>query len=230
MVEPRDFEGRDVGEALASAAADLGVPVSALRYELMEEGRRGILGLGAKLTRIRVLEVAAEPGAPPPEPRPAPAAAEPSPWAEAVRATLERMLALARLELTVETIASTNGVRLALRGRDRKLLLQREGELLEALQTVLQRMARRRWPEAGSVQLDCEGAPRRGGDEDLVAMVREIAEQVLRTGQPRRLRELNPYERRLVHVTVGSYRGLTSTSEGDGFLKPMVVATAVSPD
>jgi spoIIIJ-associated protein len=216
-----EFEGRNLEEALAAAGKVLGVPVASLRYELLEEGRRGILGLGAAPTRNRVLEAPAvgQQAAPP---SPVPAAAPPA-AAEEVRATLETLLRLARLELSVRATGAGNGVRLLLQGKDRKLLLQRDAELLGAFQVVLQRMARRRWPDAGSIQVDCEGGPRRRDEDALVDRVRVLAEQVLRTGEPGRLGELNPYERRLVHLTVGSYPGLKSTSEGEGFLKPILV-------
>jgi spoIIIJ-associated protein len=215
-----EFEGRDLEEALAAAAKALGVPPASLRYELLEEGRRGILGLGAVPTRIRILEAPREG---PDQVAPGPAAAPPPAAAEEVRATLETLLRLAHLELTVRATAGGTSVRLLLQGKDRRLLLQRDAELLDALQVVLQRMARRRWPEVGSIQVDCEGGPRRRDDDALVDRVRAMAEQVLRTGEPGRLGELNPYERRLVHVTVGSYPRLKSTSEGEGFLKPILV-------
>jgi spoIIIJ-associated protein len=212
-----EFEGRDLAEALTTAAEALGIPAASLSYELVEEGRRGVLGLGARPTRIRVLE-------PPADVAPAGSvAAAPSEAAQAVRETLERLLRLARLELTVRATGAGSSVRLVLQGKDRRLLLQRDAELLDALQVVLQRMARRRWPEVGSIQVDCEGGPRRRDDDALVDRVRLLAEQVLRTGEPGRLGELNPYERRLVHLTVGSYPGLKSTSEGEGFLKPILV-------
>ena len=215
-----EFEGRSLEEALAAAAAALGVPQASVRYELLEEGRRGILGLGAVPTRIRVLETGAVLTE---EPVPAPPATPPSAAAEEVRATLQTLLGLAHLELSVRVTASSGSVRLLLQGKDRRLLLQREAELLGALQVVLQRMARRRWPEVGSIQVDCEGGPRKRDDDALVERARSLAEQVQRTGQPARLPELNPYERRLVHLTVGSYPGLKSTSEGDGFFKPILV-------
>lgn len=216
-----EFEGRNLEEALAAAGAALGVPAASLRYELLEEGRRGILGLGAVPTRIRVLET---PGPAQSPSIPSPAAAEaPSAAAEGVRATLQTLLDLAHLELSVRATDAGNGVRLFLQGKDRKLLLQRDAELLGSLQVVLQRMARRRWPDVGSIHVDCEGGPRRRDDDALVDRARAVAEQVMRTGEPGRLGELNPYERRLVHMTVGSYPGLKSTSEGDGFLKPILV-------
>jgi len=208
-----EFEGRDLDEALAAAAAALGIPAASVSYELVEEGRRGVLGLGARPTRIRVLETPAD----------APQGPAAPPLAEAVRETLATLLRLARLDLSVRATVAGNSVRLVLQGKDRRLLLQRDAELLAALQVVLQRMARRRWPEVGSIQVDCEGGPRQRDDDALVDRVRVLAEQVLRTGEPGRLGEMNPYERRLVHLTVGSYPGLKSTSEGEGFLKPILV-------
>ena len=208
-----EFEGRNLDEALAAAAAALGIPAASVSYELVEEGRRGVLGLGARPTRIRVLETPAE----------VPQAPAPPPVTEAVRETLQTLVRLARLELSVRATGTGNSVRLVLQGKDRRLLLQRDAELLGALQVVVQRMARRRWPDVGSIQVDCEGGPRQRDDDALVDRVRVLAEQVVRTGDPGRLGELNPYERRLVHLTVGSYPGLKSTSEGEGVLKPILV-------
>src|SRR4029078_11141612 len=124
--------------------------------------------------------------------------------------------------LTVGAPTGGTSVRLLLQGKDRRLLLQRDAELLDALQVVLQRMARRRWPEGGSIQVDCEGGPRRRDDDALVERVRAMAEQVLRTGEPGRLGELNPYERRLVHMTVGGSPGARATSGGGGVLETML--------
>jgi spoIIIJ-associated protein len=42
---------------------------------------------------------------------------------------------------------------------------------------------------------------------------------VSRTGRSEVLDELNPYERRLVHLTVRETQGVVSRSEGEGFLK-----------
>jgi len=41
-----------------------------------------------------------------------------------------------------------------------------------------------------------------------------------------RLNPLNPYERRLVHLALGEVDGIESRSEGDGFLKRIVIAPA----
>jgi spoIIIJ-associated protein len=95
---------------------------------------------------------------------------------------------------------------------------QLSSELLSALEFVLNRMGRRAWPDEPPVHVVCSGF-RSERDGELVEMVREAAAEVTRSGQPCRLHAMNPYERRVVHMTVREHPGLTTVSEGDGFLK-----------
>ena len=231
----REFEGRDLAEALAQAAREIGLPADELRYELLEEGRRGILGMGFRPARVWV-ELPAEAGPSPlaavpqtPARSAAPQATPPPPEHAAVRTMLERMLGLMGLDLTVRFRHADDGVRLELAGRDRRLLLQRDGDLLLALELVLNRMARRSWPGVTRVQLVCEGFRDRD-DDGIVELAREVASQVARTGQAKQLQPLNAYQRRLVHVTVEEFPGLTSRSSGEGFLKPVTIAPAGDGD
>jgi spoIIIJ-associated protein len=214
----REFEGDDLEDALRSAAEALGSPADALDFEVLEDGRRGVFGLGARQARIAVR-------VPEPPSRPAPASIEtrsPAPPHAALEA-LRRILALMGLELTAEADDAL-AERIKLEGPDRAALTRNGGELLTSLQTVLNRMGRRGWPDAGHVELVCEG----WRDEDSVAdLAREVAEAVSRTGEARKLPPMNPFERRIVHVTVGEFPGLATRSEGDGFLKRVVVETAV---
>ena len=54
MSEEREFEGKDLDEALDIASEQLGVAPDELHYEMLEQGRRGLLGVGTKNVRIRV--------------------------------------------------------------------------------------------------------------------------------------------------------------------------------
>ena len=49
------FEGKNLAEALASASAKLGMAEADLDYEIVEQGRRGLFGLGHKSVQIRVM-------------------------------------------------------------------------------------------------------------------------------------------------------------------------------
>lgn len=50
---PREFNGRDLVEALQQASRAFGVKRSQIGYELLEEGRKGILGIGSRECIIR---------------------------------------------------------------------------------------------------------------------------------------------------------------------------------
>ena len=233
MTDEREFEGKDLDAALAAAAAELHVPAEELHYEMLEQGRRGLLGVGVRAVRIRVMppledelppsEADEEPrdAASAPETReeraPAPRAPLPAP-VQAVEWTVQRMIQLMGLELEVAVQVGEGVVELSLEGPDRKVLLARNAELLSALQFLLNRMGRRAWPEAGRIQVVC-GGHARPRDEELVALARRVAKQVARTGKTRRLQPLNAYERRLVHLAVREFPGLTSASDGGGSLK-----------
>jgi spoIIIJ-associated protein len=145
--------------------------------------------------------------------------------AEAVHSKLKQMIELMGLEVTATPAGSAGGVRLELDGRDRPLLVQRDAELLGALQFVLNRMSRRNWPEAGRIQLRCNGLRGRRDDE-LSSVIDAAIEALERTGEPQELREMNAYERRLVHIAVRKVRGIRSISEGEGALKRVRIVRA----
>jgi spoIIIJ-associated protein len=217
-MDAKEFDGKDLEDALGAAVAALGRPASELDYEVVEGGRKGVFGLGARPVRIRVAEVAGVAAAGQASPPPA----IPPPTASTVdsppRAALRNIIAKMGFDLRVEEARRDGTLELTLDGADRERLTARDGELLAAIEFVLNRMGRRTWPDEPSVRLVCRGF-RSERDDELVEMVREVAAQVKRSGLPRRLRAMNPYERRVVHMTVRELPGLTTVSEGDGFLK-----------
>ena len=192
----REFDGKDLDEALSAAASAVGRPAREIDYEVIEGGRKGVFGLGSRPVKIRVAD------------------AGPSP----PHRMLDEILRLMEFSLAVTETRRDGVLELSLDGTDRPRLLERDGELIGALEMVLNRMGRRSWPDEPSVRLTCPGF-QSGADEELVERVREVAADVARSGQRRSLAEMNPYERRLVHMTVREYPGLKTVSEGDGFLK-----------
>ena len=207
-----EFDGKDLDEALAAAAAALGRPASEMDYELVEGGRKGVFGLGARPVRIRVANGESEP------PAQAPAAAPEAALESAPARALADLIGRMRFELRVEESRRNGSLELLLDGPDAGRLTAKDGELLGAVEFVLNRMGRRLWPGEPNVRVLCRGF-RSERDGGLVQQVREAAARVAESGQPRRLREMNPYERRVVHVTVREFAGLTTVSEGNGFLK-----------
>ena len=55
MSRKTEFEGKDLEEAIRSASGTLNIPEDELHYEIIEAGRRGVLGFGVKDVKIRVM-------------------------------------------------------------------------------------------------------------------------------------------------------------------------------
>jgi len=223
-MDTKEFDGKDLDDAIGAAAAALGLPASEVDYEIVEGGRKGVFGLGARPVRIRVAPLETRPvathsvpRAPQAVPTRAPEAA-PAAAASAAGAALRDIIAKMGFDLRIDEGRQDGTLELTLDGPDRKRLTAKDGELLAALEFVLHRMGRRGWPDEPPVRVACRGF-RSERDDELVDMVREAAAQVARSGLPHRLQAMNPYQRRVVHMTVREHPGLTTVSEGDGFLK-----------
>lgn len=220
-MDANEFDGRDLDDALALAAEALGRPASELDYEILEGGRKGVFGLGARLVRIRVAAsaaVAAVAETPRTAAAPVVHAAKvrrpASPAGRALHDIFDKM----GFDVGIDESRRDGALELTLDGADLPRLTAKDGELLSAVEFVLNRMGRRAWPDEPPVHVVGAGF-RSERDDALVHLVREAVEQVARSGTPRRLHAMNPYERRVVHMTVREHPGLTTVSEGDGFMK-----------
>jgi spoIIIJ-associated protein len=141
-----------------------------------------------------------------------------------VREFLEQTLGamgVTTLEVVIED--TPDSVRLDLTGEGGEVLLQRRGETLDALQHIVNTAFRRELDGDRSFVLDCMGF-RRGKDAELQQMARFSMEKVKSAGVQQEIGPLNPYARRLVHITVATDPQLTSESIGDAFLKTVIIS------
>ena len=88
-----------------------------------------------------------------------------------------------------------------------------DGEVLEALQELTRLAVHRRTGSRARLMLDVGGfrAKRRA---DLTELGRSVAAEVSRTGEPKKLRAMSPFERKIIHDAV-ALAGLRSESEGE---------------
>ncbi len=226
MGEEMEFEGEDLEEALSRAGDSLGMPREELDYEVMQEGRRGFLGVGGRGVRIRI-RPREEGAAAAPEDRPAKDAGEESaaalqaPDSVKIQEFLKDFAASSPFEIEFRVTEDPETIRIDLDGRDRDLFLARRGEGLNALQVILGRIA----SQAGSsreIFLDC-GDFRRSREEELAEIALLMAEKVKKLGVPQSLSPMNPYERRLVHLALKDDPAVETKSDGDSFLKSVVI-------
>ena len=145
----------------------------------------------------------------------------PSDLEQIVRTFIEKM----HLALTAAISEDDDTVRVDLTGPDAYLLLERQGSVLDALQLLMGKVAESRLGLDKRFVVDCEGY-RRKIEDDLVQSAMRAAEQVRKLGQPVELEPMNPYERRLIHVALQKVPGVSTESQGDGFIKKIIVSPA----
>jgi len=114
-------------------------------------------------------------------------------------------------------------VRVNLSGDDADVLVRHKGDALDALQVIVNTAFGREARGDRHYVVDALGF-RKGKDEELQQMARQLMEKVKSTGAPQEVGPLNPYARRIVHLTVAEDAALASASNGESFLKIVVIS------
>lgn len=127
------------------------------------------------------------------------------------------------LDLDVDVDETPDHIRLNLSGEGADALLRRKGEVLDALQVIVNTAFRRDTRGDRHYVVDALGF-RKGKDAELRQMAQFLMDKVRSSGEPQEIGPLNPYARRIVHLTVSEDTALTSESSGDAFLKTVVIS------
>ena len=152
---------------------------------------------------------------------PAPEQGPESPEAAAVRAWCADALRLAELNPEIRTEENEGQILVRLYGRDAGRFLERNGELLDALQVLANKALTGRKIEK-DIELDC-GEFKGRRMEELGQQARETAERVRRDGREQLLPAMSPIERRIVHLALQDDADVTTESRGDGFYKRVAI-------
>jgi spoIIIJ-associated protein len=140
-----------------------------------------------------------------------------------VRDFVARTLQAMGLPLEITITDTPDSVRVDLTGEAGEALLRRRGETLDALQHIVNTAFRRELKDDRSFVVDCLDY-RRGKDAELQQMARFVIEKAKSSGVPQEMGPLNPYARRLVHLTVAEDPLMSSESIGDAFLKTVIIS------
>jgi spoIIIJ-associated protein len=134
----------------------------------------------------------------------------------------------AALELRASIDTEESGCFLNIEGADASLLLSEGGELLEALQHILNQAFGRVLPKEERIVCDVENF-RATREAELRAMARHAAERVRSTGIPFTFGAMNPNERRVIHMALSIEEDLHTESVGEGNARRLKVTKKPSP-
>lgn len=148
---------------------------------------------------------------------------------ESATKVLDTMLGHLGLTATIELQQTHDGPCLQIHSGDSEAIIGNDGDRLDDLQYLVNRIVRRHDPKAERIKVDCEHF--RSIQEDHLAQeIQGIAQRVKTTGKPFEIRPLNAYYRRLVHHILADDPQIVSHSpQGDDRLKRITISTKHSP-
>ncbi len=202
--------GETVGEAKWAALRELeqlqpGLDKAAVRFQVLSEGERGLLGVG--YTPARVIATVSEEAVAPREPR------EESELASLVRDLVERITAGIGVHCRVDVDEGEEAVVASCAGRDLGVLIGRHGQTIDAIQYLANAVAARAYPEdRKAIVVDAAGYRARR-TATLEALALRAAERA-RAGDRVELEPMTAIERKVVHLCLKDEPGVETTSEG----------------
>ena len=189
---------KTVDEAKEKAAAEFGVAVENIEFEVIEEGKRGFLGIGATEAKVRATYTLG--------------------GSDIALAFIEQVVRDMELNLTVAKKAGNNDdILITVDGEGAGLLIGHHGETLDSLQYLANLAANKKIKgekhDYVKVTLDIEGY-RAKREETLRALARRMAAKVVKYKKSVMLEPMNPYERRIIHSEVQHVAGVSTNSIG----------------
>ena len=189
---------KSVEDAKVKAAAELGVAAEEIEFTVIEEGKRGFLGIGATDAKVQAVYTVK--------------------GADIALEFIRKVVADMELNLTVAMQPGNNDDTLiTVDGEGAGLLIGHHGETLDSLQYLANLAANKKVKgekrEYVKISVDVEGY-RAKREETLRNLARRTAAKVLQRKKSVMLEPMNPYERRIIHSEVQGIEGVSTNSIG----------------
>jgi len=204
--------GETVGEAKWAALRELerlrpGIDKAAVRFQVVSEGERGLLGVGYAPARvIASVDASAVPDET--------AAVDDSEVAAEVREVLEHILSAIGVTARIEIVEGDETVTATFVGRELGLVIGKHGQTIDAIQYLANAIVwRGRGDERKAVVVDAAGYRARR-EATLSALAKRSAERAVSSGRSVELEPMTAVERKVVHVCLKDFPGVVTRSEG----------------
>ena len=215
-----ETSGETVGEAKWAALRELeklypGLDKAAVRFQVLAEGERGLLGVGFSPARV-VASVDEESVEAAPELE--------GELPELVRELLERITSALGLRCRIELAEEDGALLASCAGSELGRLIGKHGQTIDAIQYVVNAIVSRRFgDERMPVVVDAAGyrARRRAA---LTALAQRSARKAIESGIPVGLEPMSAVERKIVHECLKDEPNVDTRSEGTEPQRYVIIA------
>ncbi len=201
---------RTVDEAIDEALRELEAARAEVDVEILEEGSKGLFGLlGGKQARVLVRMK--------------------DPHTDRVEAGsifLQGLLTRLGADAQVRKSVAADGTAvLEMTGSELGLVIGRRGQMLDAIQYLVNVVANKGAGEWVRIMLDAEGYRQRR-EEALQGLALRVAARVKTQGKKQALEPMSAAERRIVHMVLADDAGVETRSEGEDPYRRVVIVPA----
>ncbi len=198
--------GKTIDEAVNAALLELNVDKDSVEIEVINEGKRGILGLGAEDAVVRVKM-------------------EETPLSKAekyVASVMEKF----GIETELKSSFEDETVNIEIVGDSEAVgkVIGRRGDTLDALQYLTSLVVNKDEEDYIRVTIDTENY-RSKREETLIKLAKRMAGIVSKSRKSITLDPMNPNERRIIHSALQEYRNVTTYSTGKEPNRCVVITT-----
>ena len=204
VMEFIEISAKSVDEAITEACKHFSVTSDSLEFEVVDEGKAGILGFGAKPAIIKVRVKAS--------------------LEDNVKNFLNDVLSAMNLEVVVniEYDEEERNMNIDISGDDMGMLIGKRGQTLDSLQYLVSLVANKDSDDYIRVKVDTENYRERR-KATLENLAKNMAHKVKRIRRSVSLEPMNPYERRIIHSALQDDKYVTTHSEGDEPYRRVVI-------
>lgn len=187
--------GATVEEAIESALQQLNIPEDRAEVEIIDEGKKGFLGLfGSVRAVVKVREKADN--------------------IEIAKQFIIEVATNMGIDLLIDVEKDDNFVKFNLSGEKIALLIGRRGKTLNALQYLTQLVINKETDQYYSVVVDAEGYRKRR-EETLIDLAQKMADKAIRVKRKVSLEPMPAYERKIIHTALQDVPNVSTYSNGN---------------
>src|SRR4030042_224231 len=204
-----EVEGRTVDDATKKAIAELGITdASKVNIEVIDEGKSGIFGFGvSRPAKIRLYYNI-----------------DTKDIGDTIRDVIINIFKRMEIDCRITDIKEGESkVYVELESKNSSgLIIGRKGKTLESLQFMVNLIVNHNTESDKKIILDIESY-RAKRERALRKMSKDIAFKVIKSGKPWTLEPMNPFERRLIHLTLQNDARVTTKSEGPAIYRRVTI-------
>lgn len=192
-----EISGKNLEEALRLAMIQLDATKEEINYNVIEEGSKGFLGIGAKELVISVWKN------------------ESTTFSVEEKAAkfLSNILSQMNIDADAEIVVEDDQLNIELVGTNMAVVIGKHGQTLDAIQYLTSLVVNKDSENYTRISIDTEGY-REKRKEALESLADRLASRVKRSRKSVILEPMNPYERRIIHSRLHSTPGIGTRSEG----------------